>query len=166
MPTQDPKSPDSASLSSPQVFAAFNDAEDSPEPEVKAPATSLTGIIGTAIQQETKARPNQPLQMSIDLEETEAEYQHCDCQVLRSISEWSVGIPTPETSIYKAYITLIRESEHFIYIENQYFISSIDLPAPKNRIAEAIYKRCDINFTQAHVYSSTYEFTTESSGPL
>jgi phospholipase D1/2 len=60
---------------------------------------------------------------------------------VRSISEWSVGIPTPENSIYKAYVSFIKESRHFIYIENQYFISSIDLPAPKNKIAEALYKR-------------------------
>lgn len=58
----------------------------------------------------------------------------------------------PERSIYKAYLTAINQSQHFIYIgtihylelmkvENQYFISSIDTTEPKNRILKALYNR-------------------------
>ena len=44
-------------------------------------------------------------------------------QVLRSVGEWSAGQPK-ETSIYNAYLHAIKNAEHFIYIENQFFISS------------------------------------------
>ncbi len=49
----------------------------------------------------------------------------CRCQVLRSASTWSMGFAEDvvECSIYTAYIHLIEESEHYIYIENQFFIS-------------------------------------------
>lgn len=44
-------------------------------------------------------------------------------QVLRSVDEWSAGQPH-EDSIHNAYLHAIRNAEHFIYIENQFFISS------------------------------------------
>ena len=44
-------------------------------------------------------------------------------QVLRSSCKWSAGINIKEDSILQAYIKLIRESEHYIYIENQFFVS-------------------------------------------
>lgn len=44
-------------------------------------------------------------------------------QVLRSVDKWSVGQPH-EASIYNAYLHAIQNAEHFIYIENQFFISS------------------------------------------
>jgi len=44
-------------------------------------------------------------------------------QVLRSVGEWSAGQPH-EVSIYNAYLHAIQNAEHFIYIENQFFISS------------------------------------------
>ena len=40
------------------------------------------------------------------------------CQVLRSACRWSCGIENVETSIYHAYIRLIDNSLHYIYIEN------------------------------------------------
>ena len=46
-----------------------------------------------------------------------------DVQALRSISNWSIGLKKTETSILKAYCELIENSKHYIYIENQYFIS-------------------------------------------
>lgn len=46
-----------------------------------------------------------------------------DVQVLRSISHWSCGVEKTERSICKAYLDLIANAEHCIYIENQYFIS-------------------------------------------
>lgn len=44
-------------------------------------------------------------------------------QVLRSVDKWSAGQPH-EASIYNAYLHAIQNAEHFIYIENQFFISS------------------------------------------
>ena len=46
-----------------------------------------------------------------------------DVQVLRSISKWSIGLEKTEISILKAYYDLIENSKHYIFIENQYFIS-------------------------------------------
>jgi len=48
--------------------------------------------------------------------------------------------------VYKAYLYAIKNAKHFIYIENQYFISSINRIRPKNRIAEAIYLRYTVLF--------------------
>ncbi len=44
-------------------------------------------------------------------------------QVLRSVGEWSLGLKTTENSILEAYYQLIENSKHYIYIENQFFIS-------------------------------------------
>ena len=44
-------------------------------------------------------------------------------QVLRSAGEWSLGLNTVENSILQAYYKLIENSKHYIYIENQFFIS-------------------------------------------
>ena len=46
-----------------------------------------------------------------------------DVLVLRSISEWNTGQEKTENSILKAYYELIQNSKHYIFIENQYFIS-------------------------------------------
>lgn len=44
-------------------------------------------------------------------------------QVLRSSSKWSAGIKQTEHSILNGYYKLIDEAKHFIYIENQFFVS-------------------------------------------
>lgn len=64
----------------------------------------------------------------------------CTCQILRSVSEWSAGQPV-EDSIYKAHLNLINTAQHFIYIQNQYFISSTTANRPKNKIALALARR-------------------------
>ena len=45
-------------------------------------------------------------------------------QVLRSVDNWSAG-QRHEASIHNAYLHAIEKAEHFIYIENQFFISSL-----------------------------------------
>jgi len=52
--------------------------------------------------------------------------RNCKCTFLRSASHWSIGLnwKFTESSIMKEYISLIQNSEKFIYIENQYFISN------------------------------------------
>ena len=44
-------------------------------------------------------------------------------QIVRSSTDWSSGILT-EQSIQNAYCQVIREAKHFVYIENQFFITS------------------------------------------
>lgn len=64
-------------------------------------------------------------------------------QAVRSISEWSIGTQ-PEHSIYNAYLHYIENAQHFIYIENQFFVSRSaerqNTPI-QNRIAQAITER-------------------------
>lgn len=60
-------------------------------------------------------------------------------QVLRSADRWSTG--TCENSILNAYIHTIENSEHYIYIENQFFISCADGKQVHNGIGDAIVKR-------------------------
>ncbi|GBB96811.1 hypothetical protein RclHR1_02840008 [Rhizophagus clarus] len=68
----------------------------------------------------------------------------CDVQIIRSSSTWSCGLREVERSIQNAYIKIIEESQHFIYIENQYFITatkeSSGYPV-KNLIGKAIVDR-------------------------
>lgn len=62
-------------------------------------------------------------------------------QVVRSVSDWSHGVLT-EHSIQNAYQQMIREANHFIYIENQFFISNTqETGAVKNTIAKALLER-------------------------
>ena len=44
-------------------------------------------------------------------------------QVLRSACHWSVGLNKKENSILQAYYQLIDSSKHYLYIENQFFVS-------------------------------------------
>lgn len=46
------------------------------------------------------------------------------CQLVRSASKWSTGNPIVESSIINAYIDLIENSQHYIMINNQFFISN------------------------------------------
>ena len=68
----------------------------------------------------------------------------CEVQILRSACEWSLGTPNlTEHSIVNAYIKMIEKSEHFIYIENQFFISSCEVEGTRieNQIGDAIVER-------------------------
>ncbi|KAJ7787434.1 hypothetical protein B0H14DRAFT_2399439, partial [Mycena olivaceomarginata] len=73
-------------------------------------------------------------------------------QVVRSVSDWSHGVLTEHSiqnackalppATYPPSLRLIEEAEHFIYIENQFFISSTyDNDEVKNQIAGALVKR-------------------------
>ena len=44
-------------------------------------------------------------------------------QALRSVSQWSIGKTITEHSILEAYYKLIDNAKHYIYIENQFFIT-------------------------------------------
>jgi phospholipase D1/2 len=73
----------------------------------------------------------------------------CQVQVLRSCSPWSIGTPNKvEHSIMNAYCALIEGSDHFVYIENQFYVSSCTVEGTTihNKIGDAIVKRA----IQAH----------------
>lgn len=68
----------------------------------------------------------------------------CEVQILRSACEWSLGTPgITEHSIQNAYIKLIEQSDHFIYVENQFFISSCEVEGTRieNKIGDALVER-------------------------
>lgn len=71
----------------------------------------------------------------------------CGCQVVRSAGPWSAGTSQTEESIHKACCSLIERAEHFVYIENQFFISGLARDETiQNRVLDALYKR----ILQAH----------------
>lgn len=67
----------------------------------------------------------------------------CEVQILRSAATWSLGTQHTECSIQNAYIQMIEKSDHFVYIENQFFISSSEaLGVPiVNKIGDALVER-------------------------
>ncbi|EGW00010.1 Phospholipase D1 [Cricetulus griseus] len=62
-------------------------------------------------------------------------------QLLRSAADWSAGIKHHEESIHSAYINVIENSKHYIYIENQFFISCADDKVVFNKVGDAIAQR-------------------------
>ena len=66
-------------------------------------------------------------------------------QGIRSACGWSMGLPADqiEASIQKAYLNSIEKAEHFIYIENQFFISRVDKGVVENKIVSALAKRVE-----------------------
>lgn len=68
----------------------------------------------------------------------------CEVQILRSATSWSLGTPNKtEHSIMNAYVQMISTSEHFVYIENQFYVSSCEVLGTKieNKISDAIVDR-------------------------
>ncbi|XP_030375279.1 phospholipase D2 isoform X2 [Scaptodrosophila lebanonensis] len=76
--------------------------------------------------------------------------QRVTCQLLRSVSSWSCGFieqDLVEQSIHDAYIETITKAQHYIYIENQFFIT-LQLGVSgtlggnvRNQIGETLFKR-------------------------
>lgn len=46
--------------------------------------------------------------------------------MVRSVGKWSAGLDDTESSIFNAYVDMIRGARHYIYIENQFFITRSD----------------------------------------
>lgn len=65
-------------------------------------------------------------------------------QIVRSSCDWSSGIEPVEHSIQNAYSEIIRNAQHFVYIENQFFITATgEEQAPiHNTIGKAIVDAC------------------------
>lgn len=64
-------------------------------------------------------------------------------QLVRSAGNWSLGFKQEHTenSVYIAYSELIEKAKHFIYIENQFFISDTAGYPVRNKIAQALLLR-------------------------
>ena len=68
----------------------------------------------------------------------------CEVQMLRSAGDWSLGLREgTEHSIQSAYVKLIEESDHFVYMENQFFITSTETLNTRvvNHIGDALVDR-------------------------
>ncbi|KAH7340733.1 hypothetical protein B0J17DRAFT_694350 [Rhizoctonia solani] len=68
----------------------------------------------------------------------------CELQICRSAGSWSLGTQSRiEHSIQNAYLKAIQLSEHFVYIENQFFITSttVNDVAIENKIGDALVNR-------------------------
>lgn len=68
----------------------------------------------------------------------------CEVQICRSVGPWSMGTTTKiEHSIQNAYVKSIQLSEHFVYIENQFFITStvVNGIQIENNIGNALVNR-------------------------
>ncbi|XP_033285419.1 phospholipase D1 isoform X3 [Orcinus orca] len=77
---------------------------------------------------------------------------HANVQLLRSAADWSAGIKYHEESIHTAYVYVIENSKHYIYIENQFFISCSDDKVVFNKVGDAIAQR----ILKAHRESQRY----------
>ncbi|XP_037086463.1 phospholipase D2-like isoform X5 [Pollicipes pollicipes] len=123
-----------------------------------------TGVVGSAARdvarhfiQRWNAVKVEKLRFNMDYEFLLPKgYQTCDsipevlstpsyktkCQIVRSASQWSAGIKDTEDSIQQAYVDLISRARHYIYIENQFFISLCGINADvSNRVCEALFQR-------------------------
>ncbi|KAF8315399.1 phospholipase D [Clavulina sp. PMI_390] len=68
----------------------------------------------------------------------------CEVQICRSAGNWSMGLQgNVEHSIQNAYLKAIQLSEFFVYIENQFFITSTTVNDVKieNKIGDALVSR-------------------------
>ncbi|OQR98782.1 phospholipase D, Pi-PXTM-PLD [Achlya hypogyna] len=81
-----------------------------------------------------------------------AAYTPCALQVLRSVSQWSAGVPT-EASIHTAYCETIRAAQHYVYLENQFFISGLQGNSMVlNRIVQALVDRIALAVAHRQVF--------------
>ncbi|KAK9372898.1 uncharacterized protein V1513DRAFT_203111 [Lipomyces chichibuensis] len=101
------------------------------------------------IRQKHSTRPAPVLLPPPDFTDAEIEIMGhlgtCEVQLLRSACGWSLGMRNDkvEHSILNAYLKAIEQSDHFVYIENQFFISSttVDGTVIENQIGDALVER-------------------------
>ncbi|CDO96337.1 unnamed protein product [Kluyveromyces dobzhanskii CBS 2104] len=105
------------------------------------------------LRQKRPSRPTPLLTPASDLTKEELERSYffqelkdrstCEIQIIRSAGNWSLGLKETEHSIQNAYLKLIETSNHYIYIENQFFVtsSSWDGVVIENKIGDAIVDR-------------------------
>ncbi|KAK6355809.1 Phospholipase D1 [Orbilia javanica] len=101
------------------------------------------------LRQRTPSRPTPFLLPPPDFTQQEIESLgisgSCEVQMLRSACAWSTGtVDKNEHSILNAYLKAIETSDHLVYIENQFFITSGELPdgtKMENSIGDALVER-------------------------
>ncbi|KAI9684469.1 MAG: Phospholipase D1 [Trizodia sp. TS-e1964] len=100
------------------------------------------------LRQRTPSRPTPFLLPPPDFRDADLEALGidgtCQIQILRSCCWWSMGTPDKtEISIMNGYVKMIEKSEHFVYIENQFFITSCEVEGTKieNHIGDALVER-------------------------
>ncbi|TFK72278.1 phospholipase D [Pluteus cervinus] len=118
---------------------------DDAEPVIRHPHREQWKNIGYKYAQRWHLTPQQEeqeeRQASRGVRQHPRPHGSCNVQVVRSVSDWSHGVLT-EDSIQRAYIDLITRAEHFVYIENQFFISATkEGGVVKNLIAKALVDR-------------------------
>lgn len=105
------------------------------------------------LRQKRPSRPTPLLTPASDLTEEELNnsaffqdlkpHSTCEIQVVRSAGNWSLGLKKTEHSIQNAYLKLIETSDHYVYIENQFFVTSSkwDGVVIENKIGDALVDR-------------------------
>uniref|UniRef100_A0A0K0EG49 Phospholipase n=1 Tax=Strongyloides stercoralis TaxID=6248 RepID=A0A0K0EG49_STRER len=73
-------------------------------------------------------------------------------QVLRSAATWSALVSETEESIQNAYIELINTAKHYIYIENQFFVSMVNSTDVLNKICKALVDRITLAHENKEVF--------------
>ncbi|TVY62866.1 Phospholipase D1 [Lachnellula suecica] len=136
-----------------QGVEAIEDREDNPEEEEKEAHRHfhLPGGSGSIFDSiHSKFRDNMPSFTGRDVQQ----HQGMSVQLVRSCARWSNGCST-EHSIANAYIEVIRKSEHFVYIENQFFITATDdhQKPVRNKIGAALVER----IVRAHENGEKYK---------
>ena len=104
-----------------------------------------------------------PLLRQLTWRPTELQGHPIRAQTLRSLAAWSGPESETECSIMTAYIHLIESAEHFLYIENQYFISSLDFVS--NEITAAIVGRIARAIEDGHAFRVVLVMPLHSEGP-
>jgi len=66
-----------------------------------------------------------------------------EAQCVRSVGPWSAGTRTVESSIQSAYLQMIDGARHFIYIENQFFITIHEDSQVHNQLGYALFRRIE-----------------------
>ncbi|CAJ0572363.1 unnamed protein product, partial [Mesorhabditis spiculigera] len=77
-----------------------------------------------------------------------------NAQVLRSLSGWSGMMHRTEDSIQQAYVSLIANSKHYVYMENQFFISMTGGADVHNEICRVLVER----IVRAHQARENFRF--------
>ncbi|PRP76252.1 phospholipase D2-like [Planoprotostelium fungivorum] len=80
----------------------------------------------------------------------EDEIGTADVQIVRALPVWASG-NIEENAINDAYVDLITKADHYVYIENQYFISSTG--GAHNTVTQAIVDRIFTAFSQSRPFT-------------
>ncbi|CAF3793314.1 unnamed protein product, partial [Rotaria sp. Silwood1] len=73
----------------------------------------------------------------------ESEPFRVNAQCVRSVGPWSARTKTIESSIQNAYIQMIDAAKHYIYIENQFFVSIAHDSVVRNQLGDVLFRRIE-----------------------